>query len=78
MCMAGPVEARRRHWIIGVTDGCELPSGFWESNLDSMEEKLVLLITEVLNPFPKSETLRPCEVTFPCVSADIHGFFVCW
>lgn len=29
-----------------VTCGCELPSGYWETNLDPQEEQLVLSSTE--------------------------------
>lgn len=43
-----PTEVRRGQWIpeAGVTDVCELLCGFWEMNLNRVEEHPVLLITE--------------------------------
>jgi hypothetical protein len=40
----------------GITDDCELPCGCWDANRDPMEEELVLLTTEALNPVLKSGT----------------------
>lgn len=35
-----------------VTDGCELPWGYWELNLYPVEEQLALLVTEPCLPAP--------------------------
>ena len=39
-------EERARFPGIKVKDGCELPCGNWELDLDPLEEQLVLLTTE--------------------------------
>lgn len=38
----------------GVTDGCELPSGFWELKPGSFGGQLVLLLTHLFSPCIKS------------------------
>lgn len=50
-----PVPARRGHWILGtgIIDGCELPSGCWESNPGPLEEQTILLIIELSSPAPE-------------------------
>ena len=42
----------------GVTDSCELPYGYWESNPSPLEEQPVLLITEPSSLQPKDTFLR--------------------
>lgn len=43
-----PREARRGCQIEPrVTDGCELPCGYWELNLGALEKQLVLLTAEL-------------------------------
>lgn len=45
---AVPDKARRGRQIPGtsVTYSCELPCGFWDSNLSPLEEQFVLLTTK--------------------------------
>jgi hypothetical protein len=53
---------------IGVTEGCELPCGCWESNLRPLEEQPVLSIPE-LTLWPSQHTLAP----FPrCLAQGIQ------
>ena len=42
-CIPGTQEKGFGSSGTGVTDGCESPCGSWESNLDPLEEQLVLL-----------------------------------
>jgi hypothetical protein len=43
---------------IVVIDGCESLHGCWQSNLDPLEEKLVLLITESSSQPSKMKTFK--------------------
>lgn len=45
--------ARRRHWVLGagVTDGCGLPGGCWESSLGWMEEPPLVLLPAEPSPY---------------------------
>lgn len=48
-----------------VTDSCELPFGFWESNLSCLEEQLVLLtIKPFLQPQGKYFRLDMVDCTY--------------
>lgn len=40
-----PEEGIRSPWII-VTNGCEIPCGYWKSNMGPLQEELVLLSSE--------------------------------
>lgn len=59
-----PEEARREHlrpWNL-VTDGCELPCGYWVLNSAPLEEQPALLITE-LSLSPLYEIFSKCPVS---------------
>lgn len=55
---AVPREARRGPWILvaGMTDGCKLPCGCWQSNLYRLEEQSVLITEQFSSLFCKVHT----------------------
>lgn len=69
MSMSSAMESRAGHQVSlgsGVTDGCEVPCGFWELNLGSLQEQSVLLASEPspLPPgtyFPWFSTFKACH-----------------
>ena len=51
-CLYARCKASIRSPGTRVTDGCELPWGYWELNLYPVEEQLALLVTEPCLPAP--------------------------
>lgn len=50
-----PVEAKRGHEIpprTRILDSCELPCGYWESNLHPLQEQVLLPSQPSLQPRP--------------------------
>lgn len=52
VCLAGPLDGWKGIGSLGggVTDGCELPSGFWELNPEPFGGQLVLLLSRLFSP----------------------------
>jgi hypothetical protein len=63
-------EGVRFPWT-GVTDGCELPCGCWESNPGPLQEQPMLLTTELALDF----IFKLCVCVCVCVwcACECHG-----
>lgn len=58
----------------GASGGCELPRGWWESNLAPLEEQSVFFTMEPYLRVPQELLKSQCEIAGPSISLDLSPF----